>query len=93
MIHSLRPPTPYSSDKSVSLWRAFDLATVLAERGNEPSELIPASSLSAMIWGGRGWHVILRAERYTAAVAWMAYSAEYRIVAKKKKSRRFDTLF
>ena len=35
---------------------------------------IPASSLSAMIWGGRGWHVILRAERYTAAavVVWIA---------------------
>ena len=58
---------------------------ILAERGNEPNELIPASSLSAMTWGGRGWHVILRAERYTAAVAWMAYSAECRIVAKKKK--------
>ena len=48
------------------------LTVILAERGTEPSELIPASSLSAMIWGGRGWHVILRAVRYTAAVAWMA---------------------
>ena len=37
--------------------------------------------------------MILRAERYTAAVAWMAYIAESRIVAKQKKiSRRFDTL-
>ena len=46
---------------------------------------IPASSLSGMIWGGRGWHVILRAGRYTAA--------EGAIVAKKKKnSRRLDTL-
>ena len=44
---------------------------------------IPASSTSAMLWGGRGWHVILRAERYTAAaVAWMA---EGRIVVKKKE--------
>ena len=48
---------------------------------------IPASSLSAMIWGGRGWHVIRRAERYTAAVAWMGSSAEGRIVAKEKRKK------
>ena len=50
---------------------------------------IPASSLSAMIWGGgRGWHVILRVERYTAAVVvWIAAYTEGRIVAKKRKKQ------
>ena len=59
-------------DQKFGLTPACIEDVLLAERGTEPSELIPASSLSAMIWGGRGWHVILRAVRYTAAVAWMA---------------------
>ena len=36
---------------------------------------IPASILCAMIWGGRGWHVILRAEYYTLPVVWITVSS------------------
>ena len=59
---------------------------------------IPASSLSAMIWGGRGWHVILRAGRYTlllySSLDCSIHSQEGRIVAKKrKKSRRITLLY